>query len=239
MHQRLAPTMSAPVVRRHPESEERHLDLLTWGLVPSFTKDFKAARKPINAHAETVASSGMFKNALAKRRCLVPGAIARADGDPLAFAGIWDGWRSPGGDVLRSFAIITTEANAQMSALHSRMSVILEQADWPLLLGEADSGAEMLLRPAPKAILRIWPVDKRVGNVRNDGPDLLEPGERHRPDHHQAGDGAGGTAFRAASSTVRQEVQAGQRLQPGADVRPRQVGQFLRRGQHDRPDAAR
>jgi putative SOS response-associated peptidase YedK len=139
MHQRLAPTMSAPVVRRHPESEERHLDLLTWGLVPSFTKDFKAARKPINARAETVASSGMFKNALAKRRCLVPaaafyewkatpegkvpGAIARADGDPLAFAGIWDGWRSPGGDVLRSFVIITTEANAQMSALHSRMSV--------------------------------------------------------------------------------------------------------------------
>jgi putative SOS response-associated peptidase YedK len=187
----MAPTMSAPVVRRHPESEERHLDLLTWGLVPSFTKDFKAARKPINARAETVGTSGMFKAALAKRRCLVPAAafyewkatpdskvphaIARADGEMLAFAGLWEGWRSPEGDVLRSFVIITTEANAQMSALHSRMPVILEQADWPLWLGEADSGAEMLLRPAAGGVLRIWPVDKRVGNVRNDGPDLLEP----------------------------------------------------------------
>jgi putative SOS response-associated peptidase YedK len=174
-----------------PESEERHLDLLTWGLVPSFTKDFKAARKPINARAETVGTSGMFKAALAKRRCLVPAAafyewkatpdskvphaIARADGEMLAFAGLWEGWRSPEGDVLRSFVIITTEANAQMSALHSRMPVILEQADWPLWLGEADSGAEMLLRPAAGGVLRIWPVDKRVGNVRNDGPDLLEP----------------------------------------------------------------
>jgi putative SOS response-associated peptidase YedK len=54
------------------------------------------------------------------------------------------------------------------------MPVILEQADWPLWLGEADSDAEMLLRPAPEGVLRIWPVDKRVGNVRNDGPELLE-----------------------------------------------------------------
>jgi putative SOS response-associated peptidase YedK len=68
----MAPTMNAPVVRRHPETGERHLDLLIWGSVPSFTKDLKAARKPINAKAETVASSGMFKAALAKRRCLVP-----------------------------------------------------------------------------------------------------------------------------------------------------------------------
>ena len=93
----------------------------------------------------------------------------------MAFAGLWEGWRSPEGDVLRTFTIITTEANTQMSALHSRMPVILEQADWPLWLGEADSGAEMLLRPAPEGILRIWPVGKKVGNVRNDGPNLLEP----------------------------------------------------------------
>jgi putative SOS response-associated peptidase YedK len=194
----MAPTMSAPVVRRHLETGERHLDLLTWGLVPSFTKDFKAARKPINARAETVASSGMFKAALAKRRCLVPAAafyewkatpegkvphaIASADGEMLAFAGIWEGWRSPDGDVLRTFAIITTDANAQMSTLHSRMPVILEQADWPLWLGDVDSGAEMLLRPAAEGVLRIWPVDKRVGNVRNDGPELLEPEIPPEPD---------------------------------------------------------
>jgi putative SOS response-associated peptidase YedK len=116
----------------------------------------------------------------------VPHAIARADGTMLAFAGLWEGWRSPDGDVLRTFAIITTDANAQMSALHSRMPVILEKADWPLWLGEADSGAEMLLRPAAEGVLRIWPVDKRVGNVRNDGPELLEPEIPPEPDSRDA-----------------------------------------------------
>ena len=105
----------------------------------------------------------------------VPHAIARADGDPLAFAGIWEGWRSPEGDVLRTFAIITTAANAQMATLHTRMPVILERDEWPAWLGEVDSDPQTLLRPAPESLLRIWPVDKRVGNVRNDGPALLEP----------------------------------------------------------------
>jgi putative SOS response-associated peptidase YedK len=194
----MAPTMSAPVVRRHPESGERHLDLLTWGLVPSFTKDLKAARKPVNARAETVAASGMFRTALAKRRCLVPAAafyewktnpdgkvphaIARTDGDPLALAGIWEGWRSPDGDVLRTFAIITTEANAQMAVLHNRMPVILEAEVWPVWLGEAEGDPQGLLKPAKEGILRIWPVDKRVGNVRNDGPELIEPEIPPEPD---------------------------------------------------------
>jgi putative SOS response-associated peptidase YedK len=187
----MAPTMQAPVVRRHPESGERHLDALTWGFVPAFTKVLKEARRPVNARAETVATSGMFRNAFAKRRCLVPAAafyewqagpdgktpyaIARADGDPMAFAGIWEGWRSPEGDILRSFAIVTTTANAQMVALHERMPVILEQADWPGWLGEAEIDFSTMLRPSADGVLRIWPVGKRVGNVRNDGPELLAP----------------------------------------------------------------
>jgi putative SOS response-associated peptidase YedK len=182
----MAPTMDAPVVRRHPDSGERHLDALTWGFVPAFTKVLKEARRPVNARAETIATSGMFRNAFARRRCLVPAAafyewqarpdgkapyaIARADGDPLAFAGIWEGWRAPDGDIMRSFAIVTTTANAQMAVLHERMPVILEPADWP---GEAEVDPRSLLRPAQEGVLRIWPVDKRVGNVRNDGPDLL------------------------------------------------------------------
>jgi len=183
--------MSAPVVRRHPETGARHLDALTWGLVPSFTKDLKAARKPINARAETVDTSGMFKMAVAKRRCLVPAsafyewqatpdgkmphAIARRDGEPLAFAGLWEGWRSPDGNILRTFAIVTTQANEQMSVLHSRMPVILERADWPAWLGEVEGDPITLLHPSPDGVLRIWPVDRKVGNVRNDGPELLEP----------------------------------------------------------------
>ena len=187
----MAPTMQAPVVRRHPESGERHLDALTWGFVPAFTKDLKQARRPANARAETVATSGMFRNAMAKRRCIVPAsafyewkaaeggkqpyAIARADGEPLAFAGIWEGWRAPDGDVLRSFAIITTTANAEMSALHERMPVILERPDWPAWLGEQEGDPLALLRPSAEGVLRVWPVDRRVNNVRNDGPELLIP----------------------------------------------------------------
>ena len=99
----VAPSQAAMVVRRHPASGERSLDLLRWGLVPHFTTDLKAARKPINARSETAKGSGMFRDALASRRCLVqadalyewrtmpdgkrPYAIARQDGAPLAFAG--------------------------------------------------------------------------------------------------------------------------------------------------------
>jgi putative SOS response-associated peptidase YedK len=187
----MAPTMDAPVVRRHPETGERHLDALTWGFVPAFTKTLKEARRPVNARAETVATSEMFRHAFAKRRCIVPAAafyewqagpagktpyaIARADGDPLAFAGIWEGWRSPDGDILRTFAIVTTTANAQMSVLHERMPVILEAADRSVWLGEQPGHPANLLRPSPEGLLRLWQVDKRVGNVRNDGPDLLAP----------------------------------------------------------------
>ncbi|MBV8911644.1 MAG: SOS response-associated peptidase [Acetobacteraceae bacterium] len=94
----VAPTMDVPVVRLHPESRDRHLDLLRWGLVPFNTTDLKAARKPINARSETIGTSPMFRTAFAKRRCLVPAAafyewrttpsdkepfaIARADGEP-------------------------------------------------------------------------------------------------------------------------------------------------------------
>jgi putative SOS response-associated peptidase YedK len=186
----VAPTQRAMVVRRHPTDGERRLDALSWGLVPHFTRDLKAARRPINARSETAASSGMFRGALASRRCLVPAdafyewlplpdgkqpfAIARQDGEVLAFAGLWESWRDPAGEILRSFAILTTAANAEMAALHDRMPVVLEPADWPAWLGESESDPPGLCRPAPDGTLRLWPVSRRVNNVRNNGADLLE-----------------------------------------------------------------
>ena len=193
----MAPTMDAPVVRLHPATGERHLDALRWGLVPSFTRDLKAARKPINARSETVASSGMFKAAFARRRCIVPAdafyewraapagkepfAIARADRTPLAFAGIWEGWRAGDGEIIRTFAILTTSANVMMAALHERMPVILERDDWTGWLGGGGDGAAALLRPASEDVLSCWPVGREVGNVRNDGPNLLA--QHLSPDH--------------------------------------------------------
>ncbi len=185
----VAPSQGALVVRREPDSGERRLDVLRWGLVPHFTKDLKAARKPINARSETAGSSGMFRGALASRRCLVPAdafyewramadgkqpyAIARRDGAPLTFAGLWEGWRSPEGEVVRTFAILTTAANALMSRLHDRMPVVLEEADWSAWLG-TDGDAQALLRPAAEDVLRLWPVSRAVNSVRNNGSDLLD-----------------------------------------------------------------
>jgi putative SOS response-associated peptidase YedK len=178
------------VIRRHPESGDRRLDLLQWGLLPGWTKDLKAARKPINARSETAASSGMFKGALAARRCLVPAdafyewralpdgkqpyAIARQDGTPLAFAGLWEGWRAPGGEVVRTFAILTTAANDTMRPLHERMPVIMEPVDWPVWLGETGGEPPALMRPAAEGVLQLWPVSRAVNSVRNNGPDLLD-----------------------------------------------------------------
>ena len=185
----MAPTMDAPVVRL--VDGERHLDPLKWGLVPYFTKDLKKARKPINARSETIAKSGMFKAAFAERRCLVPApayyewrddpdgktpfAVARIDGDPVVFGGIWERWKSPDGEILQTFATITTDANRQLAGIQDRMPVIIERDDWPLWLGETAGDLSSLLRPAPEDVLRVWPVGKAVGNFRNDGPQLLEP----------------------------------------------------------------
>jgi len=186
----MAPTRDAPVVRLHPETRQRHLDLLRWGLVPHWARDLKATRQPINARAETLATSPMFRDAASRRRCLVPAdafyewqataagkvpwAIARADGAPLVFAGLWDGWRGADGTVLRTFTIVTTQANDALRPLHERMPVILEEAAWPVWLGETEGEAAALLRPSA-AELRVWRVGTAVNNVRNDRAELLEP----------------------------------------------------------------
>lgn len=185
----MAPTIGAPVVRMH--GSERHLDVLKWGLIPYFTKDLNKARKPINARSEAVATSGMFRAAFAERRCLVPApvyyewrsdldakvpfAVARRDRNPVAFAGVWEKWVSPQGEQLLTFATITTDANSLLSAIQDRMPVILEQKDWPVWLGETDGDVQALMKPAGEDVLRFWPIDKKVGNVRNDGPELIEP----------------------------------------------------------------
>jgi len=186
----MAPTRSAPVVRVHPETRERRLDLLRWGLVPHWIKDLKETRQPINARAETIAATPIFRDAFARRRCLVPAdafyewqaletgkqpwAIARQDGAPLVFGGLWEGWRAPDGSVIRSFTIVTTSACPTLRPLHERMPVVLEPEDWPLWLGEETGDLPRLLR-ASAAGFRTWRVGTGVNNVRNDSADLLKP----------------------------------------------------------------
>jgi putative SOS response-associated peptidase YedK len=103
-----------------------------------------------------------------------PYAIARLDGQPMAFAGLWEGYRAPDGTVLRTFTIVTTQASAEMTPLHSRMPVILEAADWPAWLGEAETNPATPLHPSPEGTLRFWPVSRAVNTPRNNTADLLE-----------------------------------------------------------------
>lgn len=187
----VAPTQSAMVVRRHPETGERHLDLLSWGLLPSWTKDPAKAHRPINARAETIATSGLFRGAFKSRRCIVPAdafyewqamasgkqpfAVARQDGQPMAFAGLWEGFRRPDDTIARTFTVATTNANVDIAALHDRMPVILEQADWSVWLGETEGDIAALLHSSPERTLRLWAVSRRVNTPRNNLPDLLDP----------------------------------------------------------------
>ncbi|NPD66304.1 SOS response-associated peptidase (plasmid) [Lichenicola cladoniae] len=187
-----APTQQALVVRRHPETAERHLDALKWGLLPAWTKDPDHARRPINARAETVAQLPTFRGAFAKRRAIVvmeafyewrrpekqpkqPFAIARADGSPLALAGLWEGFKEASGEIIRTFCLLTTSSNELMGTVHDRMPVVLQPADWPLWLGETEGDPATLLRSADEDVLKLWPISTAVNAVRNNGPELLAP----------------------------------------------------------------
>lgn len=186
----VAPSQQAMTVRRHPKTGERHLDLLTWGFIPHWAKDPKAERKPINARAETVATSPMFRAAFAHNRCLVPAdayyewqtapdgkrpfAFARQDQTPMMLAGVWDILQDEGRAAIRSFALLTTAANDTARPIHDRMPVIVESGDWPVWLGDEEGDASVLLHPAGDDVIRTWPVSRRVNSPANNDADLLE-----------------------------------------------------------------
>jgi putative SOS response-associated peptidase YedK len=136
-----APTEDLPVVRYDPRAGQRSLDVMRWGLVPFWAKDIKVGFANINAKAETVDAKPAFREAFTRRRCLVPFdcfyewkklgkerqpyAVALADRRLMALAGLWETWRSPAGERVRSFAIVTAAPNALVAELHDRMPVIL------------------------------------------------------------------------------------------------------------------
>ena len=179
----------------------RRLDLFHWGLVPFWAKDPTAGNKMINARAESVAVNNAYKRAFTKRRCLIPADgfyewkkvpgqkakqpyfIHRTDGEPMAFAGLWEIWR-PTDDVdrtsdpLRSCTIITGEPNEKVAEIHDRMPVMLPPSAWEAWLDRDNDDLDALgklLVPAPASLLTLHPVSRAVSNVRENGPELIEP----------------------------------------------------------------
>jgi putative SOS response-associated peptidase YedK len=190
----VAPGRDALVVRRHPETGARHLDLLRWGLVPFWAKEAKIGYSTINARAEEAASKPAYREALKRRRCLVPAdafyewarpdpktkrpfAFGLKSGDLYAFAGLWESWRPKEGEPLETFTILTTGPNEIMAPIHNRMPVILEPKGYDRWLDAGDPATPPadLLRPYPAERMTTWPVSARVGNVRNNDPELLKP----------------------------------------------------------------
>ena len=179
----------------------RRLETFHWGLVPFWAKDPSAGNKMINARAESLAEKNAYKHSFKKRRCIlpvdgfyewkkVPGQkakqpyfIHRADGDPMAFAGLWEIWRPADdvdrtGDPLRSCTIITGQPNEKIAEIHDRMPVMLPPSAWAQWLDPENDDLEALgklLVPAPASLLALHPVRRDVNNVRENRPDLIDP----------------------------------------------------------------
>jgi putative SOS response-associated peptidase YedK len=166
---------------------------MRWGLVPAWAKDIKIGYSTFNARAEDIANRPVFRGAWkAGRRCLViadgyyewrdsdkqPFAVTLGNRGPMTFAGLWDVWHAPDGMPLKSFAIVTTQANELLRPLHDRMPVLLAPDCWAAWLGDIaalEGDLKSMLKPYRGRGMAFWPVDKRVGNPRNDSPDLFAP----------------------------------------------------------------
>jgi putative SOS response-associated peptidase YedK len=191
----VAPQSFQPIVRLNEENSERELALLRWGLIPFWAKDAKIGQSTINAKSETVTTSAMFREALKRRRCLVPAdgfyewqtvdpktkqpyAIGLADDSLFAFAGLWERWKDKiTGQSLETYTVLTTEPNELTAPIHNRMPVILAPRDYERWLAPADPARLPvdLLRPRPADEMKAWKVGLAIGNVRNNDPSLCIP----------------------------------------------------------------
>ena len=187
----VAPTQSVLTVTNR---EERQGEFMRWGLIPSWAKDPSIGNRMINARGETVAQKPSFRNALQRRRCLVladgfyewqkvgkgkrPMRIVLKSRDPFAFAGLWETWRNPEGETVRSCTIITTEANDLLRPIHERMPVILpRELEEFWLDGDVSDSAALsdVLAPYPDDSMEVYEVSTLVNKATNSSPDLIVP----------------------------------------------------------------
>jgi len=189
----IAPTQNVAVIRA--TEHHRQLAILRWGLIPRWANDLSIGNKTFNARSETVHAKPSFKSALKSRRCLIPASgfyewdkigksrqpyyFSRRDGQPIAFAGLWEEWTDCQSDgIIESCTILTTSANQTVGLIHERMPVIIGFNDYGLWLSHKVQRIEELrdlFRPAAENILRIVPVTTYVNKVGQEGPDCVAP----------------------------------------------------------------
>jgi len=179
----IAPTAQVLIIRNPGAA------MVRWGLVPHWAKDPSMGARMNNARAETVAQKPSFREAFRQRRCLIPASgfyewklesgrkqpyyIYPSRGQLFSFAGLWEQWNGATGS-LETCAIITTDANGKMAAVHERMPVIVSPGEYSAWLS-GDAYEKVALRPCPDEAIDIRRVSRAVNNARNDGPELIEP----------------------------------------------------------------
>ena len=185
-----APSQDLAVISNANPTE---LSFYKWGLIPFWAKDKSIGNKMINAKAETIMEKASFKNPFKRKRCLVltdgfyewkkinpkekiPYRITMEDNSLFAMAGIWDSWKNEDGNLINSFAIITTSPNELMENIHNRMPVILEKNDEKTWLNETDTNIlQSMLKPFPAKQMTAYPISKLVNSPKNDSPEILKP----------------------------------------------------------------
>jgi len=183
----VAPTQRVPAVT---DLSARRLELLRWGLIPSWSRGPGDGAQLINARGESVASKPSFRDAYRKRRCLVladgfyewkrqlgkkiPMYIRLASKRPFAFAGLWEDWLSPQGDIVRSCAIVTTRPNDTVATIHDRMPVILSREGRDAWLDPDNRDPSDLLEPCT-AELEAYSVSTLINKPSNNVPECIEP----------------------------------------------------------------
>jgi putative SOS response-associated peptidase YedK len=194
----IAPTQPVPVIRQNLKEPRRELSLVRWGLIPSssWAKDPSVSVQMINARSETAATKPAFRDPLTNRRCLIPAdgfyewsrrgkakqpyCFEVNDGELFAFAGLWDRWRDPNGQWIKSCSILTTTPNAVTATVHDRMPVILDPDIYDLWLDPGMTNVEAvseMFKPFNARLMRSYPVSTRINHVANYDAECSAPVE--------------------------------------------------------------
>ena len=188
----IAPSQDILALRRSPGENDKEFVHLRWGLVPFWAEDSSIGSRMINARSETAPEKPSFRDAFKKRRLLIPASgfyewkkaqngkqpyyVCREDGNPFAFAGLWERW-DKGDKPLETCTILTTEPNSLLAPIHNRMPVIIssQHFDQWLDINADPAGLQDLLQPYPPDELTAYPVSREVNKPSNNNPDLIKP----------------------------------------------------------------
>jgi putative SOS response-associated peptidase YedK len=190
----IAPTQPVAIIKAKVGSSHRELKTVRWGLIPFWAKDAKMGARFINARSETASDKPAFRAAFRMRRCLIPAdgfyewkklekgsapyLVVLANRAPFAFAGLWESWKSPGGELIESCTILTTDANELIQPIHDRMPAILSPGHYELWIDPDTKTAESLkqvLKPFPSEAMIMFPVSGKVNKASYDDADCVEP----------------------------------------------------------------